>query len=101
MARKKAVEEDVKEQLQAPEHEKEEVMTADLVETALEDEAADIEPLERKDEGMVHFQEKLKALSAFAKKKKNVLEYQEIVDFFSDIELQPGSMNKIYDYLES
>ena len=76
-------------------------MSADLVETALEDEAADIEPLEKKDEEMMRFQEKLKELSAFARKKKNVLEYQEIVDFFKDIELQPGSMNRIYDYLES
>ncbi|MBO4280549.1 MAG: sigma-70 family RNA polymerase sigma factor, partial [Lachnospiraceae bacterium] len=50
---------------------------------------------------MMRFQEKLKELSAFAKKKKNVLEYQEIVDFFKGIELQPGSMNRIYDYLES
>ncbi|MBO4485195.1 MAG: RNA polymerase sigma factor RpoD [Lachnospiraceae bacterium] len=76
-------------------------MSAELVETAIEDEAADIEPLEKKDEGMLRFQERLKELSAFAKKKKNVLEYQEIVDFFKDIELQPGSMNRIYDYLES
>lgn len=80
---------------------KEEGMSAELVETALEDEAADIEPIEGKDEGMIHFQEKLKELTAFAKKKKNMLEYQEIVDFFSDMTLQPGSMNKIYDYLES
>ena len=76
-------------------------MSADLVETALEDEAADIEPLEKKDEEMMRFQEKLKELSAFARKKKNVLEYQEIVDFFKDIELQPGSMTRIYEYLES
>ena len=75
-------------------------MTADEVETALEDESADID-VEKKDEGMMRFQEKLKELSAFAKKKKNVLEYQEIVDFFKGIELQPGSMNRIYDYLES
>ena len=83
------------------EEKKEGGMSADLVETALEDEAADIEPLEKKDEEMMRFQEKLKELSAFARKKKNVLEYQEIVDFFKDIELQPGSMNRIYDYLES
>ncbi|MBQ1852709.1 MAG: RNA polymerase sigma factor RpoD [Lachnospiraceae bacterium] len=76
-------------------------MSAELVETAIEEEAADIEPIEKKDEGMLRFQERLKELSAFAKKKKNVLEYQEIVDFFKDIELQPGSMNRIYDYLES
>lgn len=108
MARKKATEpveevltEAVKEEVPAVETGKEGSMSAELVETAIEDEAADIEPLEKKDEGMLRFQERLKELSAFAKKKKNVLEYQEIVDFFKDIELQPGSMNRIYDYLES
>ena len=107
MARKKATEpveevltEAAKDNTPANE-EKEGSMSAELVETAIEDEAADIEPLEKKDEGMLRFQERLKELSAFAKKKKNVLEYQEIVDFFKDIELQPGSMNRIYDYLES
>ena len=44
-------------------------MTADEVETALEDESADID-VEKKDEGMMRFQEKLKELSAFAKKKE-------------------------------
>ena len=108
MARKKATEpveevltEAAKDNTPANEAEKEGSMSAELVETAIEDEAADIEPLEKKDEGMLRFQERLKELSAFAKKKKNVLEYQEIVDFFKDIELQPGSMNRIYDYLES
>ena len=108
MARKKAtapveevLTEAVKEEVPAVETGKEGSMSAELVETAIEDEAADIEPLEKKDEGMLRFQERLKELSAFAKKKKNVLEYQEIVDFFKDIELQPGSMNRIYDYLES
>ena len=31
------------------------------------------------------FEERLKELLAIAKKKKNVLEYQEINDFFSDL----------------
>ena len=108
MARKKATvpveevnTEEKKEQAPVIETDSEGSMSAELVETAIEEEAADIEPIEKKDEGMLRFQERLKELSAFAKKKKNVLEYQEIVDFFKDIELQPGSMNRIYDYLES
>jgi len=108
MARKKATvpveevnTEEKKEQVPVIEADSEGSMSAELVETAIEEEAADIEPIEKKDEGMLRFQERLKELSAFAKKKKNVLEYQEIVDFFKDIELQPGSMNRIYDYLES
>ena len=34
------------------------------------------------------FEEKIKELLAVAKKKKNVLEYQEISDFFSDMPLE-------------
>ena len=33
------------------------------------------------------FEEKLKQLLAMAKKKKNVLEYQEIVDFLAELAL--------------
>ena len=37
------------------------------------------------EENVAKFSEKLKELLAMAKKKKNVLEYQEISDFFSDM----------------
>lgn len=47
------------------------------------------------------FSEKLKELLVLAKKKKNVLEYQEISEFFSDIEIDPIEIEKIYEYLES
>ena len=46
------------------------------------------------------FQEKLKELLAYAKTKKNVLESQEIVDFFKEVELDEGKLEKIYDFLE-
>ena len=39
------------------------------------------------EENMAKFEEKLKELLAMAKKKKNILEYQEINDFFHDMEL--------------
>ena len=47
------------------------------------------------------FQAKLKELLALAKKKKNVLEYQEISDFFQDMELNAEQFEKILDFLES
>ena len=47
------------------------------------------------------FQEKLKELLALAKKKKNVLEYQEVNDFFADMELNEDQINHIYDYLDN
>jgi len=52
------------------------------------------------DENIAKFTERLKELLAFAEKKKNVLEYQEVNDFFADMELDPLKIEKIYDYLE-
>lgn len=46
------------------------------------------------------FQKKLKELLEFAKQKKNVLESQEIVEFFQDIDLDTNKLEKIYDFLE-
>ena len=52
------------------------------------------------EENMVKFSEKLKELLSIAKKKKNVLEYQEISDFFNDMELDAEKFEKILDFLE-
>ena len=52
------------------------------------------------EENIVKFSEKLKELLATAKKKKNVLEYQEISDFFNDMELDAEKFEKILDFLE-
>lgn len=53
------------------------------------------------DENMIKFTEKLKELLAYARKKKNVLEYQEINDFFIDYEMDSNVVEKIYEYLEA
>ena len=47
------------------------------------------------------FQIKLRELLALAKKKKNMLEYQEISDFFSDMQLDAEQFEKILDFLEA
>ena len=47
------------------------------------------------------FQIKLRELLALAKKKKNMLEYQEISDFFSDMQLDAEQFEKIFDFLEA
>ena len=47
------------------------------------------------------FQEKLKELLSLAKKKKNMLEYQEINDHFKDFALSPEQIEKILDFLEA
>ena len=46
------------------------------------------------------FDEKIKELLAFAKKKKNILEYQEICDFFADMPLEEEQFEKILEVLE-
>ena len=50
---------------------------------------------------MGKFSEKLVELLELAKKKKNVLEYQEINDFFKDQNLEVDQMEKIFDFLEA
>ncbi len=46
------------------------------------------------------FDEKLKNLIANAKKKKGELDYQEIIDYFSDMDLSDENYEKILDTLE-
>ena len=50
---------------------------------------------------MAKFSEKLVELLELAKKKKNVLEYQEISDFFKDSPLEVDQMEKAFDFLEA
>lgn len=46
------------------------------------------------------FQQKLIEILELGKKKKNVLEYQEIADFFKDLNLDPEKFEMVIDYLE-
>ena len=50
---------------------------------------------------MAKFSEKLQELVELGKKKKNVLEYQEINDHFKEMPLDPDALDKVFDYLES
>ena len=52
------------------------------------------------EEKTMKFSDKLKELLEFAKTKKNVLEVQEINDFFGDYEIDPGKIERVYDFLE-
>ena len=53
------------------------------------------------EEKSAKFVEKLQELLAIAKKKKNVLEYREINDFFHDMDLDAEQFEKILDFLET
>ena len=53
------------------------------------------------DEKTVSFEEKLMGLLEQAKKKKNVLENREILDYFKGEILGPDKLDKIYEFLEN
>ena len=53
------------------------------------------------EENTQKFEEKLKELVTWGKKKKSILELQEINDFFQDMELDAEQMDKIFDFLEA
>ena len=53
------------------------------------------------EENTQKFDERLKELVALGKKKKSILELQEINDFFNDMELDAEQMEKVFDHLES
>lgn len=53
------------------------------------------------EETKAKLREKLKSLLELGKKKRNILEYQEISDFFRDMNLDEEKMEKVLDFLEA
>lgn len=53
------------------------------------------------EETKAKFREKLKSMLELGKKKRNILEYQEISDFFRDMNLDEEKMEKVLDFLEA
>lgn len=53
------------------------------------------------EETKAKFREKLKSLLELGKKKRNILEYQEISDFFRDMNIDEEKMEKVLDFLEA
>lgn len=51
-------------------------------------------------EQKLKFQQKLIEILELGKKKKNMLEYQEIADFFKNLNLDPEKFEMVIDYLE-
>lgn len=52
------------------------------------------------DDKILKFNQKLKELLAYAKKKNNILEQQEIISFFSDVDFDADKTDSIYEFLE-
>ena len=53
------------------------------------------------EENTQKFLERLKELVALGKKKKSILEIQEVNDFFADMDLNAEQMEKIFEYLDA
>ncbi|MCI8427419.1 MAG: RNA polymerase sigma factor RpoD [Lachnospira sp.] len=51
-------------------------------------------------EQIAKFEEKCKGLLMLAKKKKNVLDYQEIMAYFLDTDFEADKMEKVFEFLE-
>ncbi|MEG0109253.1 MAG: RNA polymerase sigma factor region1.1 domain-containing protein, partial [Lachnospiraceae bacterium] len=50
------------------------------------------------EEQILKFEERLKDLVVLGKKKKSILELQEINDFFADMEFESEQMEKVFEY---
>ncbi|MCI8992558.1 MAG: RNA polymerase sigma factor RpoD [Eubacterium sp.] len=59
------------------------------------------EKMVEKNDKSEKFNEKLKEIVQIAKKKKNILEYQEISDAFKELQLDAEDFEKILEYLET
>jgi RNA polymerase primary sigma factor len=77
----------------------------ELIDEMMDDEKkeADKEQAEAaaESENAAKFDEKCKGLLALAKKKKNVLDYQEIMSYFLDSDFEADKMEKVFEFLEA
>ena len=65
------------------------------------DNPEDIKEVEPMDEAtMEKFNEKLKGILKVAKKKKNVMDYKEVVDYFAELNLPDDQFDKVTEFLE-
>ena len=60
----------------------------------------ELKDMAQEQEQRLNFQQKLIEILELGKKKKNMLEYQEIADFFKDLNLDPEKFEMVIDYLE-
>lgn len=68
----------------------------------IEEESQDSSESEESQEALeAKFKEKCDGILAIAKKKKNVLDYQEIMNFFQNSDFEADKMEKVFEFLES
>jgi RNA polymerase primary sigma factor len=59
-----------------------------------------VQEQENEESSRARLEEKLSGILALAKKKKNVLEYQEVSDYFADMNLDEDQFEKILEYMD-
>ena len=84
----------------AKKNEKETNQTAEVLAEDTQTEGVQPEEAGMDETAREKFQQKLKELLALAKKKKNMLENQEISDFFKDMHLDAEQLEKVLEFLE-
>lgn len=95
-------EEELKETKKTTKKKADEVVAAKKPKKSKKEEAAQPELSEEEQARIIQekFMEKCRGILAIARKKKNVLDYKEIMDYFQDTDFEADKMEKVFEFLE-
>lgn len=95
-------EEELKETKKTTKKKADEAVAAKKPKKSKKEEAAQPELSEEEQERIIQekFMEKCRGILAIARKKKNVLDYKEIMDYFQDTDFEADKMEKVFEFLE-
>lgn len=95
-------EEELKETKKTTKKKADEAVAAKKPKKSKKDEAAQPELSEEEQARIIQekFMEKCRGILAIARKKKNVLDYKEIMDYFQDTDFEADKMEKVFEFLE-
>lgn len=95
-------EEELKETKKTTKKKADEAVAAKKTKKSKKEEAAQLELSEEEQARIIQekFMEKCRGILAIARKKKNVLDYKEIMDYFQDTDFEADKMEKVFEFLE-
>ena len=95
-------EEELKETKKTTKKKADEAVAAKKPKKSKKDEATQPELSEEEQARIIQekFMEKCRGILAIARKKKNVLDYKEIMDYFQDTDFEADKMEKVFEFLE-
>ncbi len=95
-------EEELKETKKTTKKKADEAVAARKPKKSKKEEAAQPELSEEEQARIIQekFMEKCRGILAIARKKKNVLDYKEIMDYFQDTDFEADKMEKVFEFLE-